>query len=43
MTREELQQRKVELETKIKQLDAKQLSLKILINSAYGFYNGPLY
>jgi DNA polymerase elongation subunit (family B) len=37
MTAKQLQQRKLELETKIKQLDAKQLSLKILINSTYGF------
>lgn len=36
MTKDQLQRRKQELETRIKQLDAKQLSLKILINSAYG-------
>ena len=39
MTREQLMQRKRELDTKIKQLDAKQLSLKILLNSAYGLAN----
>lgn len=38
MTREQLLSRKRELDTKIKQLDAKQLSLKILLNSTYGYF-----
>ena len=36
MTRSEMLQQKEALETKIAQLDAKQMSIKIYINSIYG-------
>ena len=37
MTLEQLQERKSELDTRIKQLHAQQMSLKVLVNSTYGF------
>lgn len=36
MNKEELIKRRDELRTKINQLDAKQMSIKIFINSVYG-------
>lgn len=36
MTTDQLKERRRELEVKIKQLHAQQMSLKVLVNSAYG-------
>jgi len=39
MTKEELIQRKKELEDRVVKLHAKQLSIKVLVNSCYGLTN----